>query len=235
VRSRCNGVLAKKRPWLEQTGRGRGAWVRTDGGGGREESEVASIEKAKAALLADVHGAWNENGNYKMELYQANDTAEIFYLFERWESQALLEEHFQQPYTKGAFDLQKDDLTGPIEMNYLVDILPVADSLKKQEHTALTTLIVPFETQEGKGEQLVRLFESFVPLVRQEAGNVAFHFHKVQGSETRFVLYERWLSQHHLDMHNQLPATIELVQQVQSLLKGTLQEAILFAKDISRL
>lgn len=195
----------------------------------------ASIEKAKAALLADVHGAWKEHGNYKMELYQANDTREIFYLFERWQSHELLEQHFQQPYTKGAFDLQKNDLTGPIEMNYLVDISPVTDSLKKQEHEALTTLIVHFETQEGKGELLVRLFESFVPLVRKEAGNAAFHFHKVKGSETRFVLYERWLSQHHLAMHNQLPTTIQLVQQVKPLLKGTLQEAILFAKDISRL
>jgi len=194
----------------------------------------ASIEKAKAALLADVHGAWNEHGNYKMELYQANDTKEIFYLFERWQSQELLEQHFQQPYTKGAFDLQKNDLTGPIEMNYLVDILPATDSLEKKEHETLTTLIVPFETQKGKGEQLVRLFESFVPLVRQEDGNVEFHFHKVEGSETRFVLYERWLSQHHLDRHNQLPTTILLVQQVQPLVKGTLQEAILFAKDISR-
>jgi len=194
-----------------------------------------SIEKAKAALLADVHGAWNEHGNYKMELYQANNIAESFYLFERWQSRELLEQHFQQPYTKGAFDLQKNDLTGPIEMNYLVDILPATDSLTKQEHEALTTLIVPFETQEGKGEQLARLFESFIPLVRQEEGNVEFHFHEVQGSETRYVLYERWLSQHHLDMHNQLPTTIKLVQQVQPLLKGALQEAILFAKDISRL
>ena len=194
-----------------------------------------SVEQAQAALLADVHGAWNEQGNYKMELYQANENSEIFYLFERWQSQELLEQHFQQPYTKGAFDLQKNDLTGPIEMNYLVDILPDAESLRKQEHQALTTLIVPFETQEGKGEQLVRLFESFVPLVRQEAGNVEFHFHKVEGSETRFVLYERWLSQHHLDLHNQLPTTIQLVQQVQPLLEGNLHEAILFAKDISRL
>src|SRR6187402_502409 len=116
-----------------------------------------SVEQAQAALLADVHGAWNEQGNYKMELYQANENSEIFYLFERWQSQELLEQHFQQPYTKGAFDLQKNDLTGPIEMNYLVDILPDAESLRKQEHQALTTLIVPFETQEGKGEQLVRL------------------------------------------------------------------------------
>ena len=156
-------------------------------------------------------------------------------MFERSQSEDSLEQHFQQPYTKAAFDLQKDDLAGAIEMNYLVDILPGADSLKKQKHEALTTLIVPFETQEGKGEQLVRLFESFVPLVRQEAGNVEFHFHKVKGSDNRFVLYERWLSQHHLYLHNQLPSTIQLVQQVQPLLKSTLQEAILFAKDISGL
>lgn len=192
-----------------------------------------SIAKAKKALLADVHGAWNEPGNYKMELYQTDKNPEVFYLFERWQTQSMLEEHFKQPYTKAAFDLQQEDLVSPIEMNYLSDILPVQASLAKQQHYPFTTLIVTFETLEGKGEELIQLFRAFVPLVRQEPGNVEFHFHTMAGSKTKFVLYERWQSQQCLDKHNGLATTSKLVQQIQPLLKIPVQESILFVKDIS--
>ena len=77
-----------------------------------------SSQKAKEALLADVNGARTEAGNYKMELYEADGKSDTFYLFERWQDKAALEEHFKQPYTAGAFDLQKDDLTKPIAMHY---------------------------------------------------------------------------------------------------------------------
>ena len=192
-----------------------------------------SIEKAKLALQADVVGAWDEIGNTKMELYQANDINETFYIFERWDSVQSLQYHFQQPYTKAAFDLQQNDLTGSIEMNYLIDILPIEKQFNKEKHITLTTLIVPFETQGGKGEELVSLFASFVPLVRQEPGNIDFHFHKVVGSDTKFVLYERWTDKQSLEAHANLSSTITFVQQVQNLLTHSVQDAILVAADIS--
>lgn len=192
-----------------------------------------SIEKAKLALQADVVGAWGENGNTKMELYQANNFNETFYIFERWDNEQSLQHHFIQPYTKAAFDLQQNDLTDSIEMNYLIDILPIDKQFIKEKHTPLTTLIVPFETQVGKGEELVSLFASFVPLVRQEPGNIDFHFHKVTGSDTKFVLYERWADKQSLETHAKLSSTMTFVQQVQNLLTHSVQDAILIAVDIS--
>ncbi|WP_284653469.1 putative quinol monooxygenase [Flavobacterium terrisoli] len=197
-------------------------------------AKAESQDKAKSALLDDVHGAWTESGNLKMELYEANNQPNSFYLFERWQDQASLENHFKQPYTTAAFDLQANDLTDPIEMNYLVDLWPLKEDLKKQEHRALTTLIVPFEVSPGNGEKLVELFEKFVPIVRQERGNVEFHFHKVIGDDNLFVLYERWEKQEDLDHHNTQQTTIELVNKVGSLLKGTVLDSILFATDISK-
>lgn len=197
-------------------------------------SKTESISKAKDALLSDVYGARTEAGNFKMELYSADSHPDNFYLFERWKDQASLEEHFKHPYTADAFALQNNDLTEPIQMNYLKDLWPLNDKRVKEIHRPLTTLIVPFETKPEKGEALVALFEKFVPLVRQEPGNVEFHFHKVTGNENLFVLYERWETQKDLDQHNKQQTTVDLVGNVEPLLEGTVLDSILFAKDISQ-
>ena len=195
--------------------------------------KTESNEKAKQALLADVHGAWSEEGNYKMELYDATAKPNVFYLFERWKNQTVLENHFKQPYTQGAFDLQKADLMAPIEMNYLTDLWPVNETLKKEEHRALTTLIVPFEVKPGNGPRIIELFEKFVPLVRQEQGNIEFNFHSVKGNDNLFVLYERWENHQYLEAHNKLETTGELVDNVGKLINGTVLGSVLFATDIS--
>jgi quinol monooxygenase YgiN len=192
-----------------------------------------SQQQAKKALLADVLGARTEDGNINMELFKAESEPESFFLFERWKSQAALEDHFKQPYTQGAFDLQKDDLTEPIAMNYLADLWPILTTRKKQIHHPLTTLIVPFETKPGYSDEFVALFKEFVPLVRQEAGNVEFHFHQVIGSDNRFVLYERWESPKDLDTHNQQSTTASLLEKISPLLIRPVADFVLVARDIS--
>jgi len=196
-------------------------------------AKPACQQKAKDALLADVNGARTETGNLKMELYKADNDPDSFYLFERWQSQMALQEHFKQPYTQGAFELQEQSLTEPIEMNYLEELWPVPAGYQKEQHRRLTTLIVPFETRPEHSDAFIAYFKEFVPLVRNEPGNVEFHFHRVIGSDTRFVLYERWESQQDLDTHNQLPSTDELVVTIMPLLTKAVIDFVLFAKDIS--
>lgn len=196
-------------------------------------AKAASQQKAKDALLADVNGARTEEGNLKMELYNAGNDPDAFYLFERWQSQSALEDHFKQPYTRGAFELQNNALTAPIEMNYLEELWPLPGGYQKQQHQPFTTLIVPFETKPGCGKTFEDCFERFVPMVRNEKGNVEFHFHRVIGSQNRFVLYERWQTQQDLDMHNRLPGTAQLIIDTMPLLTKGVVEFVLFASDIS--
>lgn len=192
-----------------------------------------SQQRAQDALLADVLGARTEDGNSKMELYKAEHEPGSFYLFERWQSRSALDNHFQQPYTQGAFDLQKADLTEPIAMNYLEDLWPLSTLSQKQFHRPLTTLIVPFETKPGCSDPFIDLFREFVPLVRKEPGNVEFHFHQVMGSENRFVLYERWETPDDLDTHNQQPTTATLLDRITPLLTRPVADFVLVARDIS--
>jgi len=199
----------------------------------RVAAKPACQQKAKDALLADVNGARTETENLKMELYKADNDPGSFYLFERWQSQRALHDHFKQPYTQGAFELQDQSLTEPIEMNYLEELWPVPTGYQKEQHRRLTTLIVPFETWPQHSDAFVAYFKEFVPRVRKEPGNVEFHFHRVIGSDNRFVLYERWESQQYLDAHNQLPSTAALIVNTMPLLTKAVIDFVLFAKDIS--
>jgi len=196
-------------------------------------AKPGSIEKASKALLADVYGARTEAGNYKMELYQSKETPGNFYLIERWKDRSALEAHFNQPYTAAAFELQQADLVAPIEMNYLTDLWPTPQIVQKRDHEPLTTLIVPFEVKPGNGQALIRFFEDFVPAVRKEPGNVEFHFHSVAGSETKFVLYERWERPEDLEAHNSLPSTAALVASITPLLTQPVADFILFTTNVS--
>jgi quinol monooxygenase YgiN len=190
-------------------------------------------QQAKDALLADVQGARTEAGNYKMELYTTDEQPDHFYLFERWQSQSALEDHFKQPYTRGAFELQKGDLTAPIVMNYLEDLWPLSTGMQQEVHCPLTTLIVPFETKPGASEAFDSQFKAFVPLVRNETGNVEFHFHRVIESENRFVLYERWETPQDLDAHTSQPTTAALLEKISPLLTRPVADFVLAARDIS--
>lgn len=196
-------------------------------------AKAESIQKAKEALLADVNGARTEPGNYKMELYQANDNDPTFFLIERWKNQAALEEHLKQPYTAAAFELQKTDLTAPIEMNYLADLWPTENMLQKQKHRRLTTLIVPFEIKPGKAAAFIHLFEAFVPKVRAEQGNVEFHFHRIINNDNCFVLYERWENKEDLDRHNSFITTAAFASSIEPLLTRPVADFVLSATDIS--
>jgi quinol monooxygenase YgiN len=196
-------------------------------------AKTHSVAKALGALLDDVNGARTEAGNLTMEFYKADGQPNTFYLFERWKSKEELESHFAQPYTAGAFDLQKSDLTEAIQMNYLTSLIPLSGSMEKEVHRRLTTLIVPFETIPGCADEFVKLFKAFVPSVRKEPGNVQFDFFKVNETENRFVLYERWEDQDALNNHNSYQTTIEMVDAITPLLTKKVYDFVLFVNDIS--
>ncbi|MET0299772.1 MAG: antibiotic biosynthesis monooxygenase [Flavitalea sp.] len=189
--------------------------------------------QGKKALMDDVIGARTEAGNLKMELYQSAISSSEFYLIERWSDGSQLDEHFKQPYTQGAFDLQKEDLREPIEMNYMQEHWQPAGILNKESHQSYKTLIVPFEVKEGCGESFIKEFEKFVPIVRKEEGNIEFHFFSVIGSNNRFVLYERWESHEHLEAHNKQSTTIDFVSRITPLLTKEVSAFILHVTDIS--
>ena len=197
-------------------------------------AKTNSVAIATSALQKEVQGAWEEPGNFKMELYQHRKKPSDFYLYERWSSRTALERHFEEDYTRAAFALQESSLSGPIEMNFLNELWPDNRQLSKENHNPFTTLIVRFSVKKGREQDIVNLFERFVPVVRKEKGNLNFHFHSIEGSPSEFVLYERWARQGDLDMHNRLDTTKKLVDDLSHILDRPIQQMVLAVKDISK-
>ena len=71
------------------------------------------------------------------------------------------------------------------------------------------SLIVLIEVQPGKAEQQLEAFRKLAPLVRAEAGCIEYQLHRVQGSDTQFVLTEQWASDEALAAHDIAPHMVE--------------------------
>lgn len=191
-------------------------------------------EVFKAALMEDAENARNEKGNITMELYEHKDKPSVLYFFERWHDQKVLEEHFEQPYTKKVLALNKTALASPMEILYLRDSapLPKAELKKPRPEDTPVDLVVIFTVKEGMQERFTKQFQKSSINSRPEAGNIAFHFHSVEGEPTKFVLYERWRNQAALDFHFEQAYTKELFELFKTTLAKPVEESLNFIVEI---
>jgi quinol monooxygenase YgiN len=191
-------------------------------------------ELLKTALLEDVRNAKTEKGNITMELYEHRDQPNTFYLFERWGNQVALDLHFEKPYTRKVLELNKTALREPMEILYLNDLAPLPQKEMKKPLTADTPvdLVVIFKVKDGMQERFIQQFQKSVENSRPEAGNIAFHFHTVEGDNTKFVLYERWRNQASLDFHFAQPYTKELFELFKTALAKPVDESLNFMTEI---
>lgn len=60
---------------------------------------------------------------------------------------------------------------------------------------------------------------------RAEPGNIEFQFYKAQGSEDRFVIFERWKDQEALEWHWKQPYTRETIELFNEHLVNVLSES----------
>ncbi len=72
-----------------------------------------------------------EPGNYDFQLFKVKGSEDKFVVFERWENQAALEWHWQQPYTKETLNLFEEHLLQPLseikDVAYLTDVMSRAE------------------------------------------------------------------------------------------------------------
>lgn len=188
----------------------------------------------KNALYEDLKQARKEPGNISMELYKHRDKTNVFYFFERWESQTALDKHFEKPYTKNILELNKVALTSPMTIDYLEDVAPLPKSEMKRPLAVDTPvdLIVVFEVKNGEQQKFVHQFQKSVEHSRTEPGNILFHFHKVKGKDKKYVLYERWRDQAALDTHFEKPYTKELFEIFKIALTKPVEESLNFVTEI---
>ncbi|BFM17375.1 putative quinol monooxygenase [Maricurvus nonylphenolicus] len=73
------------------------------------------FEKAKKAIINILPQTRQEPGCIQFELHE-NEHEKALFLYEEWESESALEEHYQQPYTAEVFEAYKEWLAVPVDI-----------------------------------------------------------------------------------------------------------------------
>lgn len=73
------------------------------------------FEKAKQAIINILHQTREEPGCRQFELHE-NVIKKDLFLYEEWENESALEEHYQQPYTAAVFESYKEWLAVPVDI-----------------------------------------------------------------------------------------------------------------------
>jgi quinol monooxygenase YgiN len=88
------------------------------------------------------------------------------------------------------------------------------------------TVIWDAQAKPGREADLKAFITAAVTPSRNDAGNIDYEAHEVEGQPGAFVIYERWESRAHLDAHLTAPRMTELVPQMLELIEGSVQDGI---------
>lgn len=76
-----------------------------------------NFEEARNAILNILQKTREEPGCRQFELHEnENDDKKCLFLYEEWESDSALEEHYLKPYTSQVFENYKQWLAEPVEI-----------------------------------------------------------------------------------------------------------------------
>ena len=185
----------------------------------------------KNALIQDVEGANKEKGNVLMQLYQDNNTANTFYLFEKWENRNALLEHFKMPYTQQAFEAGNKYGAG-VEFIYLNPVLPVSEkNMKTPKKTSNPhDVFIVFSVKEDKKDLFFSQMLKSIKESRNESGNMVYQFYEFVNDPFKFVLHERWQDQKAMDTHLETRHTKELLNILPEVLSIPLRKGTNFTE-----
>jgi quinol monooxygenase YgiN len=88
------------------------------------------------------------------------------------------------------------------------------------------TVIWSTTARPGREEDLKTFITAAVTPSRNDAGNIDYEAHEVEGRPGEFVIYERWETREHLDAHLGAPRMQDLVPQMLELIDGSIEDGI---------
>ena len=92
------------------------------------------------------------------------------------------------------------------------------------------TVIWQTRAKPGKEADLKAFITAAVTPSRNDAGNIDYEAHEVEGRPGEFVIYERWETRAHLDAHLGAPRMQQLVPQMLELIDGSIEDGITFLR-----
>jgi quinol monooxygenase YgiN len=88
------------------------------------------------------------------------------------------------------------------------------------------TVIWQTQAKTGREADLKAFIAAAVTPSRNDAGNIDYEAHEVDGRPGAFLIYERWESRGHLDAHLGAPRMKDLVPQMLELIDGSIEDGI---------
>jgi quinol monooxygenase YgiN len=88
------------------------------------------------------------------------------------------------------------------------------------------TVIWQTRAKAGKEADLKAFITAAVTPSRNDAGNIDYEAHEVEGRPGAFVIYERWENREYLDAHLSAPRMHELVPRMLELIDGSIEDGI---------
>jgi quinol monooxygenase YgiN len=92
--------------------------------------------------------------------------------------------------------------------------------------TGYVTVIWQTKAKPGREADLKAFITAAVTPSRNDAGNIDYEAHEVDGEPGAFVIYERWETREHLTAHLGAPRMQELVPQMLELIDGSIEDGI---------
>jgi quinol monooxygenase YgiN len=88
------------------------------------------------------------------------------------------------------------------------------------------TVIWETKAKPGKEAELKAFIAAAVTPSRNDAGNIDYEAHEVDGAPGAFVIFERWETREYLDAHLGAPRMQELVPRMLELIDGSIEDGI---------
>ncbi|WP_324678158.1 antibiotic biosynthesis monooxygenase [Hymenobacter sp. GOD-10R] len=158
----------------------------------------------RQALSEYVTSALNLPGNIMAEAYTELDKPDVFWLIERWRDQAQREDYQKSYPATAVARLAEEALAAPAELLLVHDLEPLSkeDWLRAPAASDQPLTVMLFvDAVAGTGPEFRRRYHAAMPQIRQEAGIVTYQLTQVQGSEGKFITYEKFRNAQALQDH----------------------------------
>jgi len=147
-------------------------------------------------MQANASASRREQGNFSFDVFQPEDGAPRLQLFERWASQAALDQHMTQPNLKAVLQRAETDLAGEATSLSLHEVLLPGSHTRKPltDAAGSRNVIVLLDIAPGQEKTFLDAMAEVLPHARRAPGNHAFELYAVESRTNAYVLFERWES-----------------------------------------
>ena len=191
-------------------------------------SFAATLKEAQAATQ-------KEAGNKEIKVFVSNNDANVFFVYERWEDNAAITSHDNEPHTQKLMQVVQTTLETAPDFYFLGDTNPLPDRSKSPNaEDELFIIFFIFKLKLNYKKQVLAQFEDHVTNTRkEEQGNILFDLYTVDDQEDTLAVYEHWRTESDVwDIHFHQPYAMKTGKLLEEAVEGDLKQYMNFVTEI---